>query len=235
MITKELTEYVKNEITSGSARDVIKDKLIKTGWSEPDISEALGLVSPIPTVTSLQTSPQSDIGLTEKNYPISTLWVIKAPLIMVAVSAVLIIFGIWIPYFVIAVPFFLVANPLIRANFHFLLDDKYFKIKQGVLSKKERSLPYGVIQNIIIKQDLYDRIFKIGSLVVENASDSGGANRKFLGMTIGNINNKQSEFLGFKGNKVSIPGLSVKDAEKLKEIMLQKIKENPIDSVQSGL
>ena len=41
--------------------------------------------------------------------------------------------------------------------------------------------------------------------------------------------------VGFSGNKVSIPGLTKANAEILKGIVLQKMKENPIEDSQSGL
>lgn len=43
------------------------------------------------------------------------------------------------------------------------------------------------------------------------------------------------EALGFVGNKIHIPGLKKDDAEALKAIILQKVKENPIEDSQSGL
>jgi hypothetical protein len=41
--------------------------------------------------------------------------------------------------------------------------------------------------------------------------------------------------VGFSGNKVNIPGLTKQNAEILKGIILQKMKENPIEDSQSGL
>ncbi len=88
-------------------------------------------------------------------------------------------------------------------------------------------MPYGVIQNVFIKQDLFDRIFGLATLRIENASQAGGAR---------DIRIRQGqENLGASGNKVNIPGLKKQNAEELKNLILKKIKENPIEDSQSGL
>lgn len=180
--------------------------------------------------------------ITEKIYPIATVWIFKSPLIMTLISIVAFIFGYYFPVFLFMIPVLLVANPLTRRNFHFSVGNKFLEIKQGILSKGERHLPYGVIQNVLVKQDIFDRIFRIASLSIENASQGAGSappEKKFLGMTLGTKNYKQpwytEGFLGYGGNKVNIPGLKKQDAEALKEVILQKVKENPIEDSQSGL
>ena len=165
--------------------------------------------------------------ITEKDYPIAKLWMFKAPIIIVFMNVVALFFGRYFPVLVLAFPVYLIANPLIRGNFHYSLEEKFFIIRQGVISKKQRNLPYGVIQNVFVKQDLFDRIFGLAKLIIENASQSGGAR---------NIRTSQeSESVGAAGNKVNIPGLKKQYAEELKNLILNKIKENPIEDSQSGL
>lgn len=177
--------------------------------------------------------------ITEKNYPIATVWIFKSPLIMALISIVAFLFGYYFPVFLILIPFYLVANPLTRRNFHFLVGDEFLEVKQGILSKGERHIPYGVIQNVLVKQDVFDRLFGIASLSIENASQGAGnqpAEKKFFGMNFGTKKSGQStDFLGYGGNKVNIPGLKKQDAEALKEVILQKVKENPIEDSQLGL
>ena len=107
------------------------------------------------------------------------------------------------------------------------------------MSKQERHIPYGVIQNIYVKQDLLDRLFGLASLAIENASQGAGSQdgntTKIFGMTFSNQRRQQTEIVGFRGNKVSVPGLTKQNAEVLKGIVLQKMKENPIEDSQSGL
>ena len=192
---------------------------------------------------SQPSNPQKLI-ITEKDYPVTLLWAFKAPIIMFVLSAIAIIFGYFIPIFVILFPVLLIANPLIRANFHYSLEDKFLMVSSGVLSKKQRNLPYGVIQNVFLKQDLFDRVFKLASLRIENASYGGGASQgkggKFLGMTVRRNNDYGRnagvyETASASGNKINIPGLKKEHAEELKNLILQKIKENPLEDSQSGL
>ncbi|MDO9230927.1 MAG: PH domain-containing protein [bacterium] len=176
--------------------------------------------------------------ITEKNYPITKLWIFKAPIIIILLNVVALFFGYYFPYLVLAIPIMLIVNPLIRANFHYSLDDKFFDIKQGVISKKRRSLPYGVIQNVFVKQDLFDRIFGLATLRVENASQAGGGSgERWWNKSYGSKATAygQNEGVGSSGNKVNIPGLKKQNAEDLKSYILQKIKENPIEDSQSGL
>lgn len=174
--------------------------------------------------------PDNEI-VTEKNYPITTLWIFKAPIIIVLISIAALLFGYYFPYLLIALPIYLIANPLIRANFHYSLDDKFFNVKQGVISKKQHHVPYGVIQTVFVKQDIFDRIFRLASLRIENASQAGG------GKSYGSESSRYGghEDVGASKNKVNIPGLKKQSAEELKNIILQKIKENPIEDSQSGL
>jgi membrane protein YdbS with pleckstrin-like domain len=115
-------------------------------------------------------------------------------------------------------------------------------LHQGILSKQQRNIPYGVIQNIFVHQRLVDRIFGLASLSIENASQGGGNqnsnNTKAFGITISNQQTKKRgelEMPGFNGNKISIPGLTKQNAEALRELILQKMKDNPVEDNQSGL
>ncbi len=176
--------------------------------------------------------------VSEKNYPITNLWIFKAPIIIFIISIIALFFGRWYPVLVLAFPVYLIANPLIRANFHYSTDEKFFTVKQGVFSKKQRNLPYGVIQNVLVKQDWFDRIFGLASFSVENAAQGGGkgffGGNKYLRAN-GAYQGRQGESVGSSGNKVNIPGLKKKDAEALKLVLLQRMKENPIEDNQSGL
>lgn len=167
--------------------------------------------------------------ITEKNYPITKLWMFKAPIIIVFANFVALFFGCYFPYLVLAFPVMLIANPLIRANFHYSLDDKFFKIKEGVFSKKQRNLPYGVIQNVFLKQDLFDRIFGLATLRIENAVSSKISRKELFN------SRAKNDSVGSSGNSINIPGLKKQNAEILKNLILQKIKENPIDDFNSGL
>ena len=234
MPNNEIINYIKSELTKGESRQEIVDSLLKAGWQNNDIQEAFNSLS-APT-SPIATSPQHTAEIvSEKNYPITKLWIFKAPIIIIVISIGALLFGYYFPYLVIALPIYLIANPLIRANFHYATEDKFFVVRQGVFSKKQRNLPYGVIQNVLVKQDWFDRVFGLASFSVENASQGGG--KGFFGASksfrLSGTYQQQGETVGSSGNKVNIPGLRKKDAEALKLVLLQRMKENPIE--ESGL
>ena len=200
--------------------------------------------------------------ITEKTYPIQKIWILK--FVINSFFCVFVILAIFI--FIIAsdksidsdnselyydygilvilavlqfcYPIYAILK---RATFHYSFEEQFLVIRQGILSKQIRHTPYGVIQNIFVKQSIFDRIFGIASLAIENASlgagNAGASQQKVFGMRV-NINTEpqpQVENVGSSGNKVNIPGLKKQNAEVLKAIILQKMKENPIEDSQSGL
>jgi len=192
--------------------------------------------------------------ITEKNYPVQGLWILKS-IIGSLLSLIILVPLLWfsrfseskdseislyIPLIIIFAIFHFIVTILRRATFHYSIEGQFLTLKQGILSKQQRHIPYGVIQNLFVKQDLFDRIFGLASLAIENASQGAGAlaapqQQKVFGLRIGNQQRQQVEMVGFYGNKVSIPGLTKANAEILKGIVLQKMKENPIEDSQSGL
>jgi hypothetical protein len=88
-----------------------------------------------------------------------------------------------------------------------------------------------MIQNIIVKQDWFDRLFGLATLSVENAA-LGPVNAMRLSAA---QSRRQNDVVGSSGNKVNIPGLKKAEAEFLKLVILQRMKENPIEDGQSGL
>lgn len=245
MDLQKLASYIKQQIAQGIHKEVITNNLIKAGWQESIINQALSNVES-PLIIPGQTPASASIQIiTEQNYPIQFKWVFKSLIGMIiysVVSLILFIFGYYNLYLIILIlytPIYFIILILRRSNFYFSIEDKFLTLKQGILSKQQRHIPYGVIQNVFVKQDIFDRIFNLASLTLENASYGAGAtnaaNTKIFGLTVTNQKKEQVEMLGFSGNKVSIPGLTKEDAESLKTIVLQKMKENPIEDSQSGL
>lgn len=172
-------------------------------------------------ITNETTSQNLSETITEKNYPITKLWIFKAPIIAILLSLAALFFGYYFPYIIILIPYWLIANPLTRSRFHYSLGKNFLEVSQGVISKKQRHLPYGVIQTVIVKQDWFDRVFGLASLSIEDASQ-GGKNYARQQDGAGGM-------LGSSGNKIELPGLKKADAEALKLLILEKIKENPTE------
>lgn len=187
-----------------------------------------------------------------KKYPIQKLWILKiaaTPLLSLAVLAAVFIYlsyhniisaSILKNYnmlLIMALGLFALVMPTLKVlTFRYYIEDKFLTLKQGIVSRQERHIPYGVIQNIFIKQDLFDRIFGLASLMIENASkeEPGQRTQVIWGITFAPKNQRQ-ELVGFMGNRVNIPGLKKVDAEMLKNAILQKMKENPMENKRSGL
>lgn len=190
--------------------------------------------------------------ITENDYPIEPVWVLKSTLPSLLGSPItfiwfflvvspfnsiredkqpelrFVIFGLLVLFILLPILLHFLINIFVRKNFHYSLDDKFLSVRQGVLSKQNRQLPYGVIQNVMIQRGILDRIFNLATLTIENAASAGGA-----GMLI-NANFQQntgSEMLGFESNLIRIPGLSFPNAETLKNLILEKIKANPIEEI----
>lgn len=183
--------------------------------------------------------------ITEKNYPIQKKWIYK---LMIKPISFFIILGIAIlagnlyedPMFriLIVISFIgfisgIVMPILNRKNYHYIIEEKFLTLKQGILSKQQKHIPYGVIQNVFIKQDFLDRILGLTTLIIENASSS--VKNSVWTKEFGPKRPDPQDEIGFEDNKTVIPGLLSKDAEILKNLILQKMKENPIDDKQSGL
>ncbi len=195
-----------------------------------------------------------DGTITEKNYPIRNLWLFEqiffSLFILLIVLIGFFIFGhvdglqipfvamlfIFIPFSIMMVLIFcipLIINVLKRSRFHYSFDEHFLTLHQGIISKQNRNIPYGRIQEVFVHQDLFGRIFGLASLTIQDFSQ-GGISQMDIDGYVGSGKSRR-EFLGFVGNGVHIPGLKKEDAETLKTIILQKIKENPIEDSQSGL
>lgn len=127
--------------------------------------------------------------------------------------------------------------PFIRAylwytNFHYFFKERELVVTQGILSKVERLIPYETLQDVSLSQDFWDRLFGTATLRIQNVGSMGMAANPLQ-----NILNRRSTTmvsLGSFGGAVIFGSLKKENAEKLKEIVLQKIKENPA-RIESGL
>lgn len=175
----------------------------------------------------------------EKTYPISPKWLLRPAatkaVMLVLFLIILIISGdpnLFAYVLVILLGTSIIIQYLSVRMFRYSLGSEYITINQGVLNKQQKHFAYGVIQNVFVEQDLFDRILGIASLTIENAAVGAGGNASSAAY----YNKKvKSNLVGIYGNRVRIPGLKKEHAAKLRNYILEKIKENPIDDMQSGL
>ena len=165
-----------------------------------------------------------DNAITEKDYPIRVRWIVKASVAPVLFAVLLLILlgislndeqnanGMIILYLIIILVLIVgqvVTIALKRSCFHYSLEDEFLVVRQGVLAKQERQIPYSKIQDIFMRRRLSDRIFGLASLRIENASQGT------LPVSPSYILGKRrvgSEIFGSIGNVVNIPGLDKNDA-----------------------
>ncbi len=185
----------------------------------------------------------SDV-ITKTAYPIQKIWVIKSALYGIFAALILLLLNPFLMAIVlISMIVYPVINALRLACFSYSLDEKFLTVKQGIISRQDRHLPYAVIQDVTMQRDLGDRILGLASVSVHNASQAGtaidqygNASGRFLGMTVaGRRNRSRIEMIGFRGNMVHIPGLKPSDAQALKLALLAKMKEHEGHDSGSGL
>ena len=185
--------------------------------------------------------------INERTHPIQDIWLIKSFVYTILGTAILLTYfylrekahkrgGLAFSFFLVIVIIFsavsFIALMLRKDRFKYELGEKNIILKQGVISKSERQVFYGRIQNIIISQDFIDKFIGIASLAIETASDSGGV---LLAREAKKSRGLDFFKLGFYSNSILIPGLLYENALDLKRSIMEKIKANPIDDAQSGL
>jgi membrane protein YdbS with pleckstrin-like domain len=147
-------------------------------------------------------------------------------------------FLVYYSFFILISFLFFISKFFIVINFHYAFENEFLVVRQGVVFlKQERHIPYGIIQNISVNQDLFDRLLDIATLEIETAAESAGwepYERTESGLVVKSSPRTPPD-IGFKYHYLVIPGLTKRDAESLKKIILQKMKEFPIKEVTSGL
>ncbi|MBX7157248.1 MAG: PH domain-containing protein [Verrucomicrobiae bacterium] len=227
MTNNGILDFIRFELAQGKSRQEIVASFLRAGWQRSDVEEAFDSLTERDESQKeklyYSTEEPLPVGrlVTEKDYPITMLWLIKEPLMLLIGGLVFNYSFYYGPHYLIVVPFYFIIKMLAKENFSYSIEAKFFVVKEGIITKKQRSLAYGMIQNILIKQDWFDRIFGLATLCIENASQ-GGAKRK---------NRRKNGALRSLSNKVNIPGLRKKDADALKLILIHKIKENPIEDL----
>lgn len=156
----------------------------------------------------------------KKEFPIQKRWLIKEALLFFIIGILFSLFSrranILGALAIILLPLVFIYIWLQQRYFSFTLGNHTFDVGQGVIYKSERHLPYENIQNVLITQDIGDRLFGIATVIIESA-----AGTRALPAT----NKGFWNWIGIRGNKIIIPGLAMQDAQKLKQLLMQRMKK----------
>ncbi len=242
MVQKDLQLYIKDQLHQGTGKDIIINSLLAKGWQKADVDDSYNSVTiDAQTPSSATNMHESPDDITEKKYPIQFLWVFQSIIVYsFAMAYFIFIYGrgknSWAGYVFYAIYLLLhIAYIMLRRKlFHFAIGKTYLNLQQGVINKQQRHIPLGVIQNVYVKQGIMDRMFGLASLTIENAVQNSNTKKGVFSMLSGN-NATQSIGSSANGGIVAIPGLKKADAEQVKTILLQRVKENSAEANQSGL
>jgi uncharacterized membrane protein YdbT with pleckstrin-like domain len=136
------------------------------------------------------------IGITSLLLPLFAIGAFFEP-ILVAIA-----FGIYV------IMIYLIAV-VVYNHFVFSVEDEGLRIEHGIVNKRHVTIPFRQIQNVNITRTLIDRMLGLGKLEIESAGASHAERRDVVGGT-------RSKAEGF------LPGLTMKEAEHLHDMLLQK-------------
>ncbi len=135
------------------------------------------------------------------------------------------IFLFWLATFFIFYSFRIIWLVLWRKSYRFEFLPEYILLRNGVISREERHLPYHTIQNVTVSQSFMEKIFGMCTVMIQNAAVSGMvAPRSFVLGQGGNI---------LANNGIQIPGQNLDKGRMITET-LNSIISQTVDN-RSGL
>ncbi len=99
---------------------------------------------------------------------------------------------------------------LVYNHFIFSVNKNNVNLEYGIIHKRHVSIPYAQIQNVNITRTFIDRMLGIARIEIESAGSASARKRDIVGGT----RSKAEAYL---------PGLNLKDAQKLHDLILQKV------------
>ena len=86
--------------------------------------------------------------------------------------------AIW--FWVLGVSAFVFALLFLRTllwlwGYSFIFLPEYIQLKNGVIARSEKHLPYRVIQDVLVAQGVMERLFGLSTVLVQNAAGMGGS------------------------------------------------------------
>lgn len=201
MINQEMSEYVRKQLQEGKEKTEIKSELLKTGWTEADVSQVLDM----PTSSQPPTPPSFTSSGMQALDP-KAVWLFFIYWSFIAIIGMIItLVGLMMVYPIIPVLILVAVLACIFAwakltyyFYRYELHEEGFKKELGVIFKQYTTIPYDRIQNVDIHRGILDRILGLSSLNIQTAGSnttSGGFGR---------------------GSEGRLPGISKEISEKLR-------------------
>jgi len=206
--------------------------LFQAGWQQSDIDDTFRLfdspvsVRDIPQEISQaesgrMTAPRASRVITEREYPITLLWVFKYPIIIITVSIIGLLFGYWFPDLLFALPILPVYMLYKRKKITFAIGQHTLQASGVFQQRKNIDTQYSAIVLVNFHQDFFDMIFGLGEVninLVSKRTDKNGLPIK-----------KPQRFFTFdmssrlNEDNFSISGVTKENGEILESIILDRI------------
>ncbi len=110
--------------------------------------------------------------------------------------------GIGLAVFIVLFAFIALYSILWRANYSFSFLPEYITMKTGIVTKREIHLAYRTVQDVVVSQTFFGRMFGIADVAIQNAAAGTGMNT-----------------LASFSSGVTIPGQALSRANELSDIV----------------
>jgi putative membrane protein len=123
--------------------------------------------------------------------------------------------AVWIV--VVYIVLYSIYTVIWKRNYAFEFSPDYIFVRSGVISRQEQHVPYATIQDVIVNQSFWERIFGMATVVIQNAT-GGQMMPGALGLNAG----------------VQIPGQTLDRANRISQALKDQVLSRRVAS-QSGL
>ena len=110
----------------------------------------------------------------------------------------------WWPWYVVAIVMCAIGqtiyNAIWKSNYRFAFLQDYIQLSTKVIAQQETHMPYTSVQDVLVKQGVFERMFGLATVVIQNAAM----------MQVGNVRAPQG---------VNLPGQTLTSANTIAEVL----------------